>query len=110
GRGGGVLRRGDAGGVGAAVWLQSGFPSDEAQVASVGGPARPAHQARSPRAVPVCQKPVRAARDEGVVRPQAWDAPQACGLTAFESYASMTCSPPPVAVTHEQHAPTQSGG
>src|SRR5215469_5506649 len=48
---------------------------------------------------------------EGVaLRAQPGDAPQACGVTAFESYASMTCSPPPVAVTHEQHAPTQSGG
>ena len=53
---------------------------------------RPAHQARSAR---VCLMPVRPAPDEGLAlhaRPR--DDPQACGLTAFESYASMTCSPP----------------
>ena len=47
----------------------------------VEGGTRSAQQARGARASPVSQMPLRGA-------------PQACGLTAFESYASMTCSPP----------------
>jgi hypothetical protein len=64
-------------------------------VAWVERPNRPAHQARRAGTSPVCQVPARPARDEGAARrAQPRDAPQECRLTAFESYASMTCSPP----------------
>jgi hypothetical protein len=55
---------------------------------------RAAHQTRGARASTVLQIPVWAVSDEGVAR-DAWprDAPEARGLTAFESYASMTCPP-----------------
>src|SRR5215469_10410147 len=57
-------------------------------------PDAPAQQARNARAAPVCRMPLRAARVEGTARrAQPRAAPQACGLIAFESYASMTALP-----------------